>query len=120
MSVSKLEARLVDDLAAAGLPVPVREFRFWPGRRFRFDLAWPDRMLAAECEGGAFSGGRHTTGAGMTGDNEKYNEATLRGWKVLKFTPPMIRTKRGAAESEAVATIRRALDGAATATEETA
>lgn len=108
MSTSHLVASLTAQLAYAGLPEPVREYRFWPGRRFAFDLCWPDLMLAVECEGGAFSGGRHSRGAGMTTDSTKYNEATIRGYRVLRFTPPMIRTPKGATESEAVATIRRA------------
>lgn len=104
MSTSALEQRLVDDLAAAGLPAPVREFRFAaPLRQWRFDLCWGDRMVAVEVEGGAFIGGRHGTGAGMTKDCEKLNQAALLGWRVLRFTAPMIRS------GEALNTIRRAL-----------
>lgn len=60
------------------------------GRRWRFDFAWPDRMVAVECEGGTWSGGRHTTGAGFEKDTEKYTEAALRGWVVLRFTQRQI------------------------------
>lgn len=60
------------------------------GRRWRFDFAWPDLMVAVECEGGTYTGGRHTTGAGFEKDAEKYAEAVARGWTVLRFTQRQI------------------------------
>ena len=76
---------------AAGLPEPVCEFRFHPTRRWRFDYAWPDRLLAVEVEGGAWTGGRHTTGAGFVSDMEKYNAATLAGWRILRYLPRQLK-----------------------------
>jgi hypothetical protein len=76
-----------------GVAPPQREFIFHPTRKWRFDYAWPERMIAIEVEGGVFVGGRHSSGAGMTKDCEKYNYAALLGWKVLRFTSPMIRSK---------------------------
>ena len=49
-------------------------------------MCWPDRMLAVEVEGGIWTRGRHSRGAGMIGDMNKYNEATLRGWRVLRVS----------------------------------
>jgi len=63
------------------------EYRFHPVRRFRFDLAYPSTKLAIEIEGGIFTGGRHTRGAGYRRDMGKYNLATLMGWRVLRYTP---------------------------------
>ena len=37
----------------------VAEYRFHPGRDWRFDFAIPSRRVAVEVEGGAFNGGRH-------------------------------------------------------------
>lgn len=71
---------------AAKLPQPVREFRFHPTRKWRSDFAWPDRKLLVEYEGGAFTQGRHTRGAGFEKDCEKYNSAVLLGFRVLRFT----------------------------------
>jgi very-short-patch-repair endonuclease len=65
---------------------PTPEFRFHPKRRWRFDFAWPAEKIAVECEGGTWSGGRHTRGKGYEGDCEKYNEAVILGWRVLRFT----------------------------------
>jgi very-short-patch-repair endonuclease len=69
---------------------PTPEHRFAPPRRWRFDLAFPDHMLAVEIEGGAWTGGRHTRGAGFISDMEKYNAAVLRGWRLLRFTPSQV------------------------------
>jgi len=53
---------------------------------WRFDVAIPEYKIAIEFEGGAWSGGRHTRGAGFIGDIAKYNAATVHGWKVLRYT----------------------------------
>lgn len=74
----------------ADLPAPVTELRFAPPRRWRFDLAWVDQKLAVEIEGGAWVNGRHSRGRGFESDAEKYNAATLAGWRLLRFTPSMI------------------------------
>lgn len=63
----------------AGLPEPVPELAFHPDRRWRFDWAWPDQRVALEIDGGVWSGGRHTRGAGFREDMEKLSEATARG-----------------------------------------
>lgn len=86
-------------LVAAGLPAPVREHRFHPVRRWRFDYAWPDLRVALEVEGGVWTGGRHTRGAGFLGDMDKYNAAAGLGWLVLRCTP---RTVCAAATVDAV------------------
>ena len=81
-------------IAAAGLPPPVEEHRFAPPRRWRFDLAWPDRRLALEIEGGVWTGGRHVRGKGYEADCIKYNQAALLGWRVLRVTTGMVRDGR--------------------------
>lgn len=72
------------------LEAPFAEYKFHPSRMWRFDLAWPNIKLAVEIEGGAFIAGRHTRGAGFEKDIEKYNAATLRGWRLLRFTHKMV------------------------------
>jgi very-short-patch-repair endonuclease len=87
-------SRLTDEMAlhmrAAELPEPVLEHRFHPVRRWRFDFAWPDRKVALEVEGGVWISGRHTRAAGYINDTEKYNEAVLLGWRVIRVTAPHI------------------------------
>lgn len=65
----------------------VREFRFHPERKWRFDYAVPERKVALEVEGGVWTGGRHTSSKGFLNDMEKYNTATVMGWKVVRTTP---------------------------------
>lgn len=89
--------------AAVGLPKPVPEYRFDAKRRWRFDYAWPDRLLALEVEGGIWTRGRHVRGAGYRADMEKYNAAALAGWRVLRTTP------RELASAETIEMLRRAL-----------
>lgn len=89
-AMSDLEDTALLHLRAAGLPLPVQEYRFNSARRWRFDLAYPDIKLAIECEGGVYSNGRHTRGAGFEKDAEKYNSAALMGWRVLRYTAGMV------------------------------
>lgn len=77
---------------AAGLPEPVKEFRFHPLRRWRVDYYFPEFGLAVEVEGGAFCGGRHTRGAGFREDLHKYNALTLQGIAMLRFLPEQVRS----------------------------
>lgn len=72
-------------------PAATREYRFSPPRRWRFDFAWPQFKVAIEIEGGHWTGGRHTRGAGFEADCEKYNAATLQGWRVLRITAAEVR-----------------------------
>jgi very-short-patch-repair endonuclease len=99
---SQLERDLAAQIALYNLPAPMREHRFCD-RGWRFDFAWPDRKLAAECEGGIWTRGRHTRGLGVEADCRKYNTAAIAGWTVLRFTSSMVRTW------EAVRTIREFL-----------
>lgn len=82
---SKLEESFGRQVKLLALPEPTREYRFHPVRRWRIDFAWPEQKLAVELEGGIFSGGRHTRGAGFLADCEKTNTLTLLGWRVLRF-----------------------------------
>lgn len=87
--------RLEDDFAGrlrqAGVPEPVREWCGIPGRKYRFDFAWPAARLVLEVEGLTNRGGRHQRIAGYTEDARKYNLAVLQGLRVLRVTAPMLR-----------------------------
>lgn len=90
---SSLEEDFALQLRAAKLDAGcVREFAFHPSRKWRFDFAWAARKLAVEVEGGIWSGGRHTRGKGFEDDCEKYLEATMLGWTVIRATPSMVKS----------------------------
>ena len=76
-----------------GYPEPVPEHAFHADRKWRFDFCWPTRMVALEIEGVTREGGRHQRIKGFEADIEKYNEAELSGWTLLRVTPRMV--KRG-------------------------
>lgn len=72
-------------LTAAGISF-VTEYRFHPDRKFRFDIAIPEKMIAIEYEGLMSKKSRHTTVGGYTKDADKYNLAQSLGWKVYRYT----------------------------------
>jgi hypothetical protein len=84
-----------------GLPAPIAEHRFHPVRKWRYDYAWPEHLIALEVEGGVWLSqhgkkSRHFTGAGAVGDMEKYNAAAVLGWRVLKCQPRELMTTKTA------------------------
>lgn len=90
--MSKAEELLLFQIKAAKLRLPVREYKFHPTRRWKFDFAYPMLRLAIEIEGGIWVGGRHNTGKGYSADCEKYNNAALLGWSILRFTTDMVKS----------------------------
>lgn len=89
---SELEEMLAFQIKAAGLPIPEREYRFHPTRRWPFDFAYPERKIAIEVQGGTWSGGAHGRGSGIERDYEKINAAQILGWTVLQFSTTMIKS----------------------------
>lgn len=71
------------------LATPVAEHRFHPTRKWLFDYAWPEEKVALEVEGGIWrkGGGAHSRPANIMRDIEKYNAATVLGWRVIRCTP---------------------------------
>jgi hypothetical protein len=114
------EQILCDKLVDAGYPEPEQEYRFDKVRKWRIDLAYPPLRIGIEVEGGAFSapvkchncgalvmqrtktgkmvvvraGGRHNRGVGLENDAEKYNQAAIDNWMILRVTPTMIKDGR--------------------------
>ena len=61
------------------------ELRFHPERRWRADFAHMGSMTLIEVEGGIHVNGRHNRATGFIKDAEKYLEATLLGWRVIRL-----------------------------------
>ena len=104
MSGSTLESLLFDQIVEAALPVPDREVRFHPIRKWRFDFYWSREMVACEVEGGIWmrGGGRHNRPTTFIRDTEKYNEAALMGITVIRVTDKHVK------DGSALEWIRRA------------
>lgn len=63
----------------------IAEHRFHETRQWRFDISIPSLKIAIEYEGIMSRKSRHTTIIGYTKDCEKYNAATIAGWRVLRY-----------------------------------
>lgn len=63
-----------------------REFLFHEGRKWRADFYIPRGHILVEIEGGIYTGGRHVRPVGFQKDVEKYNQATIDGYRVLRGT----------------------------------
>lgn len=93
----------------AGLPEPVREYRFAAVqtggtgtgvrrriklagvRNWQFDLCWPEQRVAVEVDGGGWIQGRHSRGGGIEDDCHKLSQAVAWGWRVLRVTPRQVK-----------------------------
>jgi hypothetical protein len=97
---SALEARVLDAIARAGLPMPERQWRVEraSGRSAFIDLAYPGHRLAIELDGWA----EHGLRSAFDADRARGNELVLAGWRLLRFTWSMT-------DDEIVAAIAAAL-----------
>jgi very-short-patch-repair endonuclease len=90
-SLSEAEAMMAMHLDIYKVPY-VRELQFAKeiGRKWRADFALLESRILIEVDGGTWNGGRHTRGSGFEQDCYKVNQATLMGWRVLRFTCAMV------------------------------
>ena len=79
----------------AGLPNPIAEHKFHPARKWRIDYFFRrgDVKVGLEVEGGVWSKGRHTRGAGFLKDMEKYNAFSEEGIYLVRTTPTNLFTQ---------------------------
>src|SRR5437588_502508 len=69
-------------LPAAGLPMPVFEYRVVvDGHVYYLDLAWPNKMVAVECN----DAGSHDTPKAFRRDPMKRNRCERAGWDYLEY-----------------------------------
>ncbi len=88
---SKGESLLALQLRAVNIEFE-QEFKFHPVRKWRADFHIVGKMILIEVEGGIWSNGRHTRGSGYITDMEKYNEATLLGYQVIRFSTEQVKS----------------------------
>lgn len=81
--MSALEDNVLWHIAnLTNLPAPEREYKL-PGDTHPFDIAWPDKKLLIEVQGGIWTQGAHTRGKGAIRDHDKANYAAAHGWRVM-------------------------------------
>ncbi len=85
---SRLESKFALYWRGLGGPELQREFVFHAERKWRADFAHVESRTLIEIEGGIFikGGGRQNRAAGFIADAEKYLEAFLAGWNVVRLT----------------------------------
>jgi len=88
--MNALEEMFALQCEQAGFPAPLREYAAVPGRRFRWDFAWPDKRVLVEINGGTYAHMGHSTGSGIARDYEKSNLAMLAGWRTFVFDRRMV------------------------------
>lgn len=84
------KVNLLPIFAALGIQDVIAEHPFHPVRRWRFDYAIIRLRIAIEIEGGIWTRGHHVQGKGYADDMEKYNEAALLGWLLVRVTPKQL------------------------------
>jgi very-short-patch-repair endonuclease len=83
---STLETRVLRLLAAAGLPLPKQQHPVEvDGRRYRIDLAYPEVMVAVECDGFRW----HAQRGDFDRDRRRQNDLVAAGWRVIRLTAAM-------------------------------
>lgn len=89
---SRLEAKFALFWRGLNGPPLECEFRFHTERKWRADFAHIESRTLIEIEGGIHvaGGGRHNRAAGFFADAEKYFEAFVAGWTVVRLTAPQI------------------------------
>jgi hypothetical protein len=100
---------------AHGLPEPVAEYQFHPERKWKFDWLF-EGLVAVEKEGGIYGKGKpcvmckrrppgaHSSIERLKSDMEKYNEAAMAGFLLIRVLPEQIE------DGSAFALIKRALE----------
>ena len=111
---------LVEQLKAAGVASEnmIREHKFHPKRKWRFDVAIVSvlQSLGIEIQGGLWSGvadakRAHAMPLNIMRDYEKHNAAVVLGWKVLYFVPEQIARPDGTWVNDGLSVIERVLRG---------
>jgi hypothetical protein len=98
MSGSVPESQLRVQLALAGLPPPLTQYRVLrDGREIaRVDFAWPDARLVVEVDGYRW----HSSPAALKRDHRRQNRLELAGWTVLRFTADDVRDEPASVVAE--------------------
>lgn len=91
------------------VPEPIPEYKFHPTRRWKVDFAWIEEKIIVEVEGEIYGTGKpcfycgvrptggHSSVSGILRDIDKYREAAILGWVVLRVLPEELDLENGKA-----------------------
>lgn len=88
--ISPLVAEFEQAWRLLGGPELAKEYRFHQCRQWRADYAHIESRTIIEIDGGVWTDGRHTRGAGFIEDCQKLNAAAAMGWSVFRLATGMI------------------------------
>ena len=77
-------------LCLGGFGPVEHEYHFHPTRKWRFDWALPERMIAFEYDGLMSGQASHASIGGILRDTDKINEAQRLGWDVYRVNAKTI------------------------------
>lgn len=101
---SELELLVRDELVRRGVPEPVMHHRIECGEiHYVVDFAWPNELLALECDGFRF----HRTPEQLEWDDRRRNLLGLRGWLLLHVTWNRLRHDSDGLVGEVTDALRR-------------
>ena len=87
---SPIEALFAQQVEAAGLPKPERQFKgAVPGRKYRLDFCFPEQRVVVEVQGMA-----HRIKERFKADTEKMSLLAVNGWIVLPVSGDDVRSGR--------------------------
>lgn len=78
---------LRDQIVEAGLPEPKMEYRWHPTRKFRADIAFPEKRFIVECDGAV-----HRIKSKFERDIERHNLLVQSGYTYIRVTPAMVKS----------------------------
>lgn len=73
----------------------LKEYKFIPNRKYKADYAILEWKLLIEIEGGIYTRQAHGSISGIKRDIEKYNLATIHGWKILRIISDQFNKTQG-------------------------
>lgn len=102
VKIPKLAEILIESVFVSLKQFFIKEFQFHPTRQWRADYCLPNLKILIELEGGVFGFGKknsimggHNRGKGYIQNLEKYNAATIEGYKVLRYANVKIEETKG-------------------------
>lgn len=98
--MSALEDKYFDAFKfyAKGYPMPEREYRWMPSRKYRGDFVWLNEKVIVEIQGGGAVRGAHHSLKGYSSDCTRQAEAILQGYLMIYFDTLLMKNPKRCVE----------------------